>query len=146
MESHQPTQQPLSRILAQTEGPRPGIRVTLAQATPSRLGESSTVATARISSNSRSGDSVSLRRDCTSLKNNASRLGYHSRWNSGVSPCYSRLGEGYPLGRDLQFSHLLAHAFSHSIKHTHPTTNFIHPTTRFKHQRHKSSPVIHEIL
>jgi len=47
IESHQPTQQPLSQILAQAEGPRPGERVSFAQATPSRLGESATVATAR---------------------------------------------------------------------------------------------------
>ncbi|QCD76940.1 hypothetical protein DEO72_LG1g561 [Vigna unguiculata] len=63
MESHQPTQQPLSRILAQTEGPCPGVRVTLAQATPSCLGESSTVATAGFHASSRSGDSVSPKQE-----------------------------------------------------------------------------------
>jgi len=46
MESHQPTQQPMSQILAPAKGPRPSERVPFAQATPSRLGESSTVAIA----------------------------------------------------------------------------------------------------
>ncbi|QCD85770.1 hypothetical protein DEO72_LG3g291 [Vigna unguiculata] len=103
MESHQPTQQPLSRIIAQAKGPRPGERVPFVQATPSRLGKSSTVATARIPASSHSGDSVSL-------KNKLSRLCDYPSWNSGVSPYYSRLGEGHSLERDLQVSHLLAHA------------------------------------
>jgi len=68
MESDQPTQQLLSQILAQTEGPRLDVRVTLAQATPSRLGESSTVAIAGFHSSSRSSDSVSPKRDYVSLK------------------------------------------------------------------------------
>ena len=40
IEPHQPTQQPLSRILAQAKGPQLGEWVLFAQATPSRLGES----------------------------------------------------------------------------------------------------------
>ncbi|QCD81219.1 hypothetical protein DEO72_LG2g1544 [Vigna unguiculata] len=47
MEPHQPTQQPLPGVFAQAKGPRPGERVPFAQASPSRLGESSTVASAR---------------------------------------------------------------------------------------------------
>jgi len=42
MEPHQPTQQLLPGTFAQAKGPRPGERVPFAQASPSRLGESST--------------------------------------------------------------------------------------------------------